>query len=129
MCTSMRPHQGPGDGFGNEIERMLTERPATRQMGSGGGGGLGAGPGGPPGNPNTLDELMAELGMLRGERGEVGRHGHGGSCALRQTRAVGPTQTLPADVYGARPVAYASAGRYTYIRAFTHVGSYVYLRE
>ncbi|KAG2434417.1 hypothetical protein HYH02_012247 [Chlamydomonas schloesseri] len=60
-----------GDAFGSEIERMLMERPMTssRQQG-------------PPREPlpmasgmvtNTLDDLMAELGMLRGERGEVDR--------------------------------------------------------
>ncbi|KAG2423932.1 hypothetical protein HXX76_014873 [Chlamydomonas incerta] len=60
-----------GDAFGSEIERMLMERPMTssRQQG-------------PPREPlpmasglvtNTLDDLMAELGMLRGERGEADR--------------------------------------------------------
>ncbi|GIL42074.1 hypothetical protein Vafri_120 [Volvox africanus] len=55
----------PGDGFGNEIERMLMDRPMTRQSLSGSPAPISTGiPG------NTLDELMAELGMLRGERGE-----------------------------------------------------------
>ncbi|PNH04001.1 hypothetical protein TSOC_009894 [Tetrabaena socialis] len=55
---------GPGgEGFGNEIERLLMDRPATRQA-------PGAGPGG-GGASNTLDDLMAELGMLRNERGEM----------------------------------------------------------
>ncbi|GLI70479.1 hypothetical protein VaNZ11_015389 [Volvox africanus] len=55
----------PGDGFGNEIERMLMDRPMTRQSFSGSPAPVStSGPG------NTLDELMAELGMLRGERGE-----------------------------------------------------------
>ncbi|PNW79072.1 hypothetical protein CHLRE_09g399701v5 [Chlamydomonas reinhardtii] len=65
-----------GDAFGSEIERMLMERPMTSSRQ------------GPPREPlpmasglvtNTLDDLMAELGMLRGERGEgdraLGRHG------------------------------------------------------
>ncbi|GIL74270.1 hypothetical protein Vretifemale_4332 [Volvox reticuliferus] len=56
----------PGDGFGGEIERMLMDRPMTRQSFSGSPAPIStSGPG------NTLDELMAELGMLRGERGEV----------------------------------------------------------
>ncbi|KAG2483098.1 hypothetical protein HYH03_018036 [Edaphochlamys debaryana] len=71
------------DGFGSEIERMLMERPISQQ----GRGGPGPQPMSTGAPMNTLDDLMAELGMLRENRGELGRQGTNGRMARASTGA------------------------------------------